>query len=148
MSARIHGGHPRLGTFPSTPGIRPWHLPFAENVDLVDATGLDKSILGHGYVFSVPGVLSDACEFLRDGVPAEKRQALKSMKGANGFRYYTFQGVSEDPESWAEIGEMDEALEAEVEAWAEFRELGSRLPENSQKKLAKFFGDDSIGAES
>ncbi|GAQ88478.1 hypothetical protein KFL_004320040 [Klebsormidium nitens] len=147
VSSRIHGSHPRLGTFPISPGVRPWHVPFAENVDLVDATRLDKSLLGHGYVFSVPGVLTDACEFLRDGVPAERRPKLKETVAENGFRFYTFQGVAEDP--WAELmGDAEDPPDAKAEAqWAGLGEAANGLPESSRTKLAKFFGDESIQGE-
>jgi hypothetical protein len=110
VSKRIHGGHPRLGEFPSNPGTRPWHLPFADNIDLIDATGLDRSVIGHGYVFSHAGVLADACEFIRDGVPAEKRPTLRPTVLPGGFRYYTFQGISEAPSAIEkEMGEMDDS---------------------------------------
>lgn len=107
VSKRIHGGQPRLGEFPSTAGVKPWHIPFNDNIDLVDATGLDRSVIGHGYVFSHAGVLKDACDFLRAGVPAEKRPAMRPTVLPDGFKYYTFQGVSEAPSAIQEE-EMDE----------------------------------------
>lgn len=85
-------------------------MPFADNIDLIDATGLDRSVIGHGYVFSHAGVLADACEFIRDGVPTEKRPTLRPTVLPGGFRYYTFQGMSEAPSAIEkEMGEMDDS---------------------------------------
>jgi hypothetical protein len=58
-------------------------------------------------VFSHAGVLKDACDFLRTGVPAEKRPAMRPTVLPDGFRYHTFQGVSEAPSAIQEE-EMDE----------------------------------------
>ncbi|GAQ89204.1 hypothetical protein KFL_004970010 [Klebsormidium nitens] len=92
LSTRVHGGHPRLGDFRLTSAKADVHSPYGdvENIDTIDASGLESGLVRHGYIFSHAGVLEDACEFLKTGIPAEQRPALAARKTEHGLTYYTF----------------------------------------------------------
>ncbi|GAQ88006.1 hypothetical protein KFL_003930100 [Klebsormidium nitens] len=98
LSARVHGGLPRLGNF-STRGLHSAsrHVPLADNVDVIDATGFDKSVIGHTYVFTHTGVVEDVCAVLRGAAAASRRAALRPERFEDAFRYWRFVGGAERP---------------------------------------------------
>ncbi|GAQ89328.1 hypothetical protein KFL_005110100 [Klebsormidium nitens] len=89
LSRKLHGGHHRLGHFNLEVHVAEGrHVALAENVHVIDATGLDKSMAGHTYAFTHPGVMEDVCEVLRGRT---ERPELRPEK-VDGFRYFRYVG--------------------------------------------------------
>lgn len=98
MSARVHGGLPRLGHFSARAVLAASrHVALADNVDVIDATGFDKSVIGHTYVFTHSGVVDDVCGILRGAAAASQRAALRLERFEDAFRYWRFTGMAERP---------------------------------------------------
>ncbi len=76
MSSHLHSG-PRVGLV----GDEPYQT---EHLESIDATSVDRGVLGHGYWSSVPALLGDLKDLLQYGhTPLERK--LKSVG-----KYWTF----------------------------------------------------------
>ena len=111
VSSRVHGGLPQLGHF-SAPVMlsESRHVPLADNVDVIDATGFDKSVVGHTYVLTHAGIIEDVCAALQ-GAAAASRCALRLERPEDGgFRYWRFVGSKEQ-----QATEEEENMQAQVD---------------------------------
>jgi esterase/lipase superfamily enzyme len=55
-------------------------VPSMDRLDVIDASGVSSSFLGHGYIADVP-VLRDVFDLIRDGKPASERYLEKLGEG-------------------------------------------------------------------
>lgn len=108
LSRKVHGGHHRLGHFNLEVHVAEGrHVGLEENVHVIDATGLDKSMAGHTYAFTDSGLMEDVCEVLRGET---KRPALRPEE-SEGFRYFRHVGSSERKESKTEDEVASQSLD-------------------------------------
>ncbi|GAQ88005.1 hypothetical protein KFL_003930090 [Klebsormidium nitens] len=99
VSASVHGGLPRLGHFSARALLSASrHVPLADNFDVIDATGFDKSVIGHTYVFTHTGVVENVCAVLRGAAAASRRATLRLERFEDAFRCWRFTGLAERPE--------------------------------------------------
>ena len=80
-SKTVHG-YPRAGD--SHDG-----LVVVPGIETIDATGIDTSLLGHGYFAETEVVLSDISSLIRKGERADHRPGLTGVDGQGG-RYWVF----------------------------------------------------------
>jgi hypothetical protein len=94
MSERVHGGLPRLGHFRIDSFLsESRHVALSPKVDVIDATGFDKRVVGHDYAFTSTDVIKDVLGVLRDGVSAAARPALRAVHMEKRFWYWRLVGA-------------------------------------------------------
>jgi esterase/lipase superfamily enzyme len=59
-----------------------------DGIDTVEVTGLDLSILGHGYFAEAHGVLYDMHQLLRQNATPRSRLRLRAQKNLEGLPYW------------------------------------------------------------
>jgi esterase/lipase superfamily enzyme len=85
VSKRLHG-YPRAGE--SGPS-----LLLVEDIDTIDASGIDFSLLGHSYYGGNSNILADLGLLIRQGLPAASRMNLAANR-RDGLTYWVFKGVA------------------------------------------------------
>ncbi|GAQ79093.1 hypothetical protein KFL_000240240 [Klebsormidium nitens] len=94
MSERVHGGLPRLGHFRIDSFLSETrHVALSQKVDVIDASGFDKSVVGHDYAFTSTDVIEDVLGVFLDGVSAAARPALRAVHVEKRFLYWRLVGV-------------------------------------------------------
>ena len=81
LSKKVHG-YPRAGD--SGDG-----LITIDEIDTIDSSHIDTSLLGHSYFGDNRSVISDLYRLINEALPPEKRHPLRSME-RNGRRYWLF----------------------------------------------------------
>jgi len=79
LSARLHG-NPRAG-YASPVTVVP-------GIDTIDVTGLNLTLVGHGYFADASPVLSDIRSLCADGLPPERRFGLRHVETQAGEAYW------------------------------------------------------------
>jgi esterase/lipase superfamily enzyme len=78
LSKRFHG-NPRLGE----------SVSIIQGIDMIDASGVDTSFIGHSYYADNRSVLSDIFWLLKEGRPPQDRFGMKAVDHGDGT-YYAF----------------------------------------------------------
>jgi esterase/lipase superfamily enzyme len=81
-STWLHG-HRRVGFTPP--------VTVVNGIDTIEVTGLDVTMLGHGYYAEAAALLHDMFDLLRHDVPPTQRQRLTSRNISGGLTYWSFQ---------------------------------------------------------
>ncbi|GAQ79085.1 hypothetical protein KFL_000240160 [Klebsormidium nitens] len=118
MSERLHGELPRLGHFRIGSLLsESRHVALSDKVDVIDASGFDKSVVGHAYAFTSTDVIEDVLRVLRDGVTATARPALRAARTDKRFYFWRLvgSGKKEPKKGEEEIVEsqLGEGMDAE-----------------------------------
>ena len=82
-SSRFLHGEDRIGLTPP--------VTVLPELDTVNVSDVDLSMLGHGYIASCRTVLTDMHQLLRSGIGPDRRVALRSVDDGNG-RYWRIAG--------------------------------------------------------
>ena len=72
-SKHLHGGYPRAGESGE-------YLVVVPEIETIDVSGIDFSLLGHNYYGSSESILRDLFEVVRNRLPAHKRAGLISQR--------------------------------------------------------------------
>lgn len=75
-SKKVHG-KPRAGDAGDT-------IVLVPGIETIDVSGVDSSILAHSYFVESLPVIYDIRQYIRDNMPAARRQPLQSMKNKRG----------------------------------------------------------------
>ena len=76
-SKKVHG-KPRAGDAGDT-------IVLVPGIETIDVSGVDTSVLAHSYFVESMPVIFDIRQFIRNNMPAGKRQPLQSMKNKRGL---------------------------------------------------------------
>lgn len=83
QSSRWANGKPRAGD--SDPPLK-----LCTGIDVIDASALDTSLMGHSYFSDQRSVVEDMYYLLKDGRPPQDRFGFRPAKSENGVAYWIF----------------------------------------------------------
>lgn len=66
-------------------------MTVVRGVDTIEVTGMDVTILGHGYYAEAQGLLHDMFDLLRRNAKPSDRQRLSQQTTSGGLPYWAFQ---------------------------------------------------------